>query len=74
MFPGRFAEIGVKHLLDLSQIVLDLPGYLADQQFFLGPTGHLVEQGHGSINSWLAGNTGIQAGYHVIHLLREIGT
>ena len=73
MFAGRFAEIGVKDLLDLGQVVLDFPGHLADQQFFLGPAGHLVKQGHRGIGGGLAGNAGIQTGDHVIHLLREIG-
>ena len=73
MVTGGVTEIGVERLFDLRQVVLDLPGDLADQQFFLCPAGHFVEQGNGHIGCRFAGNAGIQASHHMVDLLGEVG-
>ena len=40
----RVAEKAVEHLFDLDQVALDFLGHLPDQQPFLRPARHLVEQ------------------------------
>ncbi len=70
---GRVAEEGIERLLDLAQIALDLARHLGNQQFFLRPAGHFVEQRHAFVGrDRHARYTGLQPRDHQIDLAREI--
>jgi len=73
LFLLRIPEKGVERLFHLGQIALDLARHLPDQQLFLSPAGHLVEQRQIFVAAnRIAGDTGVQAGDHEVHLLREV--
>ncbi len=66
------AEEAIEGLLDLRQVVLNLSGNLADQQFFLHLTRHLVEQWQ--LGFWWqrrAGDAGTNPLDHDVDLMRK---